>query len=340
MNTNQAEPRVSVVIPVYNVAAYLRACVDSVLHQNYPQTEIILVDDGSDDASGAICDEYASADSRVSVIHQENHGLGHARNTGMRAASGTYIIFLDSDDLWRPDTLKTLLHAAEQHHLQAVVFAAEAFCDGVQHTGGPDYRHTAQNRIVKSGADSLAFAFAHGEYYAQACMRMYRLDYLRQHGFLFDEGIIHEDESFSFLAYLKAERVMCLGEQLYLRRYRQGSIMMQPDPFRSAHGYCTAAGTLLRYLQAHPADQQEKRLFFLQIRFCMQGIYRQYRAAQKDKQKIIEDTKDTIRQAYRSDVFPVHYRLLAMHFLSGYLYWRIRCASARMRSKLKRKNNA
>ena len=340
MKTDNTAPRVSVVIPVYNVAEYLRACVDSVLHQSCPPAEIILVDDGSDDESGAICDAYAAADRRVIVIHQANHGLGHARNTGMHAASGTYLIFLDSDDYWRPDTLQTLLHEAEQHRLQAVVFSAEAFCDGVQHAGGPDYRHTAQNHIVKSGADSLACAFAHGEYYAQACMRMYRLDYLRQHGFRFDEGIIHEDESFSFLAYLNAERVMCLGEQFYMRRYRQGSIMMQPDPFRSAHGYRVAAGSLLRYLKAHPADKQEKKLFFLQIRFCMQGIYRQYRAARQDKQKIITDTKDTIRRAYCSGVFPVHYRLLALHFRFGYLYWRLRCVSAKIRSKRKRKKNA
>ena len=92
---------VSVIVPVYNVEDYLRECVESVIKQTYPHLEIILVDDGSTDGSGAICDEYASKDNRIRVVHQKNKGLSGARNSGLDIATGRYIIFIDSDDyIW------------------------------------------------------------------------------------------------------------------------------------------------------------------------------------------------------------------------------------------------
>ena len=246
-------PLVSVVIPVYNVERYLYKCVDSVLQQTYPCIEAILVDDGSTDDSGEYCDRFQAKDSWVKVIHQENRGLGVARNVGMRSAGGKYTVFLDSDDYWMPNTLEKLVFEAEKYELQVVVFSAHSFYDGVSSKDykGPSYSHSAQNGVVKTGVESLAFAKAHGEYYAQACLRLYRLDYLRSYGFRFDEGIIHEDESFSFLAYVHAERVMCLGERFYQRRYRPGSIMMKRNPVQSARGYRAAIETL--------AGEMEKR---------------------------------------------------------------------------------
>ena len=89
---------VSVIVPVYNVEKHLRDCVDSILAQTYPELEIILVDDGSPDGSPAICDEYAASDPRVRVIHKNNHGVSAVRNTGLDAAEGKWIVFVDSDD--------------------------------------------------------------------------------------------------------------------------------------------------------------------------------------------------------------------------------------------------
>lgn len=103
----------SVIIPVYNVAPYLHKCLDSVLIQRCDDMEIILVDDGSTDQSGAICDSYATRDSRVRVMHQHNAGSGEARNAGISAAKGEYLTFLDSDDWWGPDYVPAMLSAME-----------------------------------------------------------------------------------------------------------------------------------------------------------------------------------------------------------------------------------
>lgn len=99
---------ISVIVPVYKVENYLHSCVDSILNQTYSNLEIILVDDGSPDGCGQICDAYNQMDSRVKVIHQENAGVGVARNSGMKMASGEYIMFVDSDDWLAPDAIQTL----------------------------------------------------------------------------------------------------------------------------------------------------------------------------------------------------------------------------------------
>ncbi len=106
---------ISIIIPVYNVEKYLRVCFDSVINQSYSDYEVILVDDGSTDSSPAICDEYCSKDNRFQVIHQENMGLASARNTGIRAAKGQYLYFIDSDDCIHPDLLKIMVSAAEDY---------------------------------------------------------------------------------------------------------------------------------------------------------------------------------------------------------------------------------
>ena len=102
-------PLISVIVPVYKVEQFIHRCVDSILNQTYTNLEIILVDDGSPDRCGEICDEYAEKDSRIRVIHQKNGGPSAARNAGLDICTGEYIAFVDSDDYIEPDMLQQLL---------------------------------------------------------------------------------------------------------------------------------------------------------------------------------------------------------------------------------------
>ena len=95
--------KVSVILPVYQVEKYLGICIESVINQTYQNLEILLIDDGSTDKSGKICDEYAARDGRIRVIHKENEGVSTARNVGIKQATGDYICFADSDDILEPD---------------------------------------------------------------------------------------------------------------------------------------------------------------------------------------------------------------------------------------------
>ena len=155
-------PKISVIVPVYNVEAYLHRCVDSVLSQTFTDFELILVDDGSPDTSGHICDEYRTLDSRVTVIHQKNQGVSGARNTGIDYAQTTdseWITFIDSDDYVVPRYLEALLKAAQGYSLSV---GARALTEGEDLPEYPEYtvslRSTSELCLTIHGNFTLATA--------------------------------------------------------------------------------------------------------------------------------------------------------------------------------------
>ena len=118
----------SVIIPIYKVEKYLNRCIDSVLNQSYKDLEVILVDDGSPDKCPEICDEYAKKDKRVKVIHKENGGASDARNYGIKAASGEYLMFLDSDDYWEgTECLKNIVEKLKKNKVDVLVHGCVDF---------------------------------------------------------------------------------------------------------------------------------------------------------------------------------------------------------------------
>ena len=335
-STAGAEPTVSVVIPVYQVEPWLRECLDSVISQTYRNLEIILVDDGSEDGGGKICDEYAREDPRIRVVHQSNGGLGYARNTGMDLASGKYIIFLDSDDYWQPETVEELCRTAEAGQLQVVMFSAKCLFDGVEPFACPTYTHSAQNGEVKSGPESLLTAKANGEYYAQVCLRFYLLPFLRENRLRFDEGIVHEDESFAFLSCLRADRMVCLGERYYTRRYRPGSIIMTVDPLQSAKGLCTAMETVFRFSRDTELPAREIRLCADQLKKHMTAVFLRYRRCPRGpmRKEIIRTAENTFRLIRKEGKhLPLSCRLLC-RFSTGYAAWLARRA---LKNRLRRR---
>lgn len=127
-------PTISIIVPVYKVEKYIHRCVDSIMNQTITDFELILVDDGSPDNCGAICDEYAEKDSRVRVIHQQNRGLSCARNAGIDAAKGEYICFVDSDDLVLPDYCRVLLEQLRRENCDICACGVLRFLDGEEPT--------------------------------------------------------------------------------------------------------------------------------------------------------------------------------------------------------------
>lgn len=221
----QEEAKVSIVIPVYNVEAYLVECIESVLNQTYQDFEIILIDDGSKDSSGEICDQYVEKDKRIQVIHQANGGLSAARNRGLEAATGKYIYFFDSDDIIVPQTLELLTEMAEKDKAEVVFFDAEVFftdCD-------PDpkvYRYERSRKYLSaSGREMLITLLQTDEYRTAVPLMLFKREYLKSNQLKFKEGILHEDELFTFWVYFANGMVSHCHEKLYLRRMRAASIM-------------------------------------------------------------------------------------------------------------------
>jgi glycosyltransferase involved in cell wall biosynthesis len=222
------------VIPVYNVEKYLAECVDSVLGQTYTDYEIILVDDGATDSSGAMCDAYARQDPRIRVIHQANGGLSAARNTGLKAARGEYVYFLDSDDYIEPQTLKVLLETAEREQADVVFFDGFVFFDQCEEDDSVSRYIRKAPYDAQNGRRMLLELLNKEEYRTAVPLMLFRRGYLLEHGLWFEEGIIHEDELFTFLVYNADGQIAHCHAQLYARRMRPASIM-------------TSSGALRRY---------------------------------------------------------------------------------------------
>ena len=209
---------VSVIMPVYNAERYLRAAIDSVVSQTFTDWELILVDDGSTDASAEICDEYAAGDSRIRVIHRANGGLSAARNTALDVAVGEWITFVDSDDMLHSQFLATLIEI--QHHS-----GSEIVCAGAVEGAEPTFKAV--------GVPSLR------TYKAEQATR---LTLYQRHGMLntawskvfarrifdkerFTPGILYEDLDFFYRAYAQVDTVTFTRARLYFYRSTPGSLV-------------------------------------------------------------------------------------------------------------------
>ena len=188
------KPTLSIIIPVYNVEKYLRRCVDSVLAKELSSFEIILVDDGSPDGSGAICDEYAAKDSRIKVIHKKNGGLSMARNDGIDASSGEYIVFLDSDDWWNPevDVNSILERVKSEPEVDMFLFSSLDYVEGVGYFKRAEHERLA-GVSTTTVRDYYSGLLANGNLEVSAATKILRADFIKERSLYFKPGIKGED---------------------------------------------------------------------------------------------------------------------------------------------------
>lgn len=234
--------KVSVIIPIYNVENYIEECLVSALNQTLKDIEIICVDDGTKDSSMEIVERYAQKDDRIVIIHRENGGLSAARNTGLEAATGEYVYFLDSDDYITEDMLEILYHECKKDDLDNIYFDAESFYESEEvKQEQPQYIHyyrrPAAFEQVMSGPELYATMENLNCYRPSACLQMLRRSLLLDQGITFYEGIVHEDQLFTIQAILVAKRAKHIDIPFYKRRVRAGSIMTASKEFQSSYGY-------------------------------------------------------------------------------------------------------
>ena len=191
---------ISVIIPVYNAQKYLLECVSSVRSQTYPDLQIILINDGSTDSSGAICDALANEDSRIQVIHQPNRGVSAARNAGLKAATGDLISFIDADDTLDPDMYEYLIRLLEEYD------ADIAHC-AYRHIVGEEVRliHDTKQIYPQTREEALECLVGSRLFVGSLWNKLYRREILE--GLLFDENIkINEDILYNYFAFKNARR--------------------------------------------------------------------------------------------------------------------------------------
>ena len=212
---------ISVIIPVYNVEQYVESCLNSVINQSYTNLEIILVDDGSTDRSGEICEQYALKDSRIKVIHEENAGLGESRNRGLRIASGDYICFVDSDDWIEEDYCKELVQAAERTNSDiAICGYNECFKDGKK----PKVKY--DGCFTTTGKEILHYTMtANSKYWFNISVwnKLYKREIISE---LWFKSRVYEDIMYNAESMYRANKIAYVNKCLYNYRInREGSII-------------------------------------------------------------------------------------------------------------------
>ncbi|MCR5557534.1 MAG: glycosyltransferase [Butyrivibrio sp.] len=286
-----AKELISVIIPVYNVGNYLERCVESVCKQSYLNIEIILVDDGSTDDSGKICDEFGKVDDRIKVIHQTNKGLAGARNTGIDASRGEYLCFVDSDDYVHPDYVKYLYEICVDNHCQ-IGICGHCATDRMEKFHEVDWGGKVlvcdRKQIFDDfySENHVPIVIAWNKIYSRECIGNIR----------YDEGFIHEDEATTFKYLYNAKRIAWGKERLYYYFDRTDSITGQ-EYSKKRLDILKAYENRLEFYSSHAEQEYYERECQFYLSEILNNYHKVYLYLQKDKE-LLGMLKSKYQKAY------------------------------------------
>jgi glycosyltransferase involved in cell wall biosynthesis len=226
---------VSVIIPVYNSEKYLSACIDSVLHQEEVTLEIILVDDGSTDSSGSICDEYANKYEIIRTVHIKNSGQAVAKNEGLKYAKGNYIALTDSDDKMTPQMLHTMVTAGYKHDADIVCCNYKQ----IDEKGVVSHLDCTGKTYILNHEEALIRFYSRDMIYSQCWTKLYKHQMLKEHHIENEPIRYDEDIIFNIRAFKVAQKTIIIDEPLYEYTYRENSV---------AHGYWNFKKNINQYI--------------------------------------------------------------------------------------------
>lgn len=227
----RATPLVSVVIPAFDVEAYLAECLDSILAETALGLEVIVIDDGSHDGTARLARDYARHDRRVRVLRQRNRGLNRTRNRGLRRARGRYVWLVDADDVVAPGALAFLARTLEQTGSDFAVGRYERWGVGITPTT-PQWMAEAHERTRLRVPPEDVAAISNN---VIAPSKMFRVEFLRRHGLAFEDGMGYEDQQFAALAFVRAERIDVLDAVVYRWRVRSDSSSLMTASGENGH---------------------------------------------------------------------------------------------------------
>lgn len=263
---------VSIVIPMYNVGAYISECLTLLQRQTFQSFEAVCIDDGSTDDTLAIAQKTVGDDDRFSFVSQENAGQSAARNVGIARSTGKYLLFLDADDYYESRTLEVLLEQAERDELDDLFFSARTVYEDAEARARyrDDYDDRATIEGVMTGQELLVRFVQADSFCVSPALQFVRREFLVESGILFYEGIIHEDNLFTCLMLAAAPRAAFLNEPLYVRRVRAESTMTAKRELRHVYGHFKCAYELEAWLRqrAEACSRAFSQALLHHIAFC------------------------------------------------------------------------
>lgn len=253
---------ISVIVPIYNVEDYIEECIESLVSQTDTEFEVIFVNDGSTDLSLERAKVSATGLKQYRFIDQPNSGLSVARNSGLAHVSNDYVMFLDSDDFLRTDSIELLKSTIQKYNSDLILFSAASFGDGVdvseiQRLDDMYRRHSSLFAKNISGVEFLSQALNQQTgYIKSACLYAFNRNSAPDLRFI--PGIIHEDNHFTALITLTSRHLVSLDEQLYCRRVRPGSIMNTKISDKNVRGYLESGKAIFEELKCSQDTKHSK----------------------------------------------------------------------------------
>lgn len=221
--------KLSIILPIYNVEKYLAQCIDSIKSQDgVEQCEMLLINDGSEDRSSEICEYYALHNSWINVYHKKNGGLSDARNLGLSKANGEYVLFIDSDDFINPNTLSIVLEKLNQNDVDILLMDAvtvDEFGNKMRNSGFEFVHKGLSSSVGYTGEQCIMMQLNSGVFQTTVWLGVYRRNFLISNQFWFKKGLLHEDELWSPITMLEAQKVIYEPIEFYSYRIRNNSIM-------------------------------------------------------------------------------------------------------------------
>lgn len=274
-------PRISIIVPVYKVEKYIRKCIDSILSQTYKDWELILVDDGTPDNSGRICDEYAGRDNRIQVIHKKNAGVGAARNTGIEKSTGDYITFVDSDDFCTEYYLQNFIEGLEQHNDSDLIIQGMYFYDnGITKELFFDpnyYVENVKDAILQNKL--LSFGAPYCKLFKKEIIDSYSINFATQYSF-------GEDTYFFFEYLFHSHKIQLVSTMGYFYRDSPGETLSKKC-HRFEHLYMFAKDSMSIISSLDQTKEVEKAYSFAYIRLLIVGLLNTYKLGYTKQERLV-----------------------------------------------------
>lgn len=301
--TYESQPKVSVIVPCYNIEQYVGECLDSLTHQTMNNIEIICINDGSTDGTKEILLECAKRDSRIIVVEQENSGLSVGRNVGVKNASGEYICFVDSDDLLELSALEELYQKAKEENLDVLFCDGESFFEteelSEQYSGYKNYyKRKFDYSDCRSGIELMCKMFHNSEYRPSACLQIIKREHFIENELWFHPGILHEDNPFTFKSLLCAKRAGHMKKSYYLRRVKENSIVTSKTTFSHSYGYFMSFLDMINVAQKIDLPKEQDDVIGSMFQQMLNAARRDFQKTESGEKYIFECLKPAERYLY------------------------------------------
>ena len=310
-------PQISVIVPVYNVEKYLTQCIESILSQTYQEFELLLIDDGSEDNSGSICDHYSNIDSRVHVFHKENGGVSSARNMGIEHAKGEWVCFVDSDDWIDKDTFE---------YITGLWKGADFLQFGYRRTGGTASEYSyVPSKVLRY---STSVYCTKRIYHSAICGYLLKLNIIKKYKISFPNHIKHgEDQAFILKTLICSSEIVILDRHFYNYRDREGSAMHASESISMGKDHLLVIEDLLLFIEHNRINLPPLYLSLFRT-FVMSFFWISVRSIKSvfDIVNIKRIYSNFLKSNNLSFVLPVYFRMLNSYLfiVSYYGYVRLK----------------